>query len=131
MKPSEIINKINAYERLMRLDKPIGILLLLWPTLWALWLAADGHPHWIFVGTFSLGTILMRSAGCVVNDVADRNLITIIQKDPYQYPPEFEYLKGDMQGLISRRINKQHRLVYEVIEKDRTIKIYRMWSHYE
>ena len=59
------------------------------------------------------------------------NLITIIQKDPYQYPPEFEYLKGDMQGLISRRINKQHRLVYEVIEKDRTIKIYRMWSHYE
>ena len=59
------------------------------------------------------------------------NLITIIQKDPYQYPPEFEYLKGDMQGLISRRINKQHRLVYEVIEKDRTIKVYRMWSHYE
>ena len=59
------------------------------------------------------------------------NLITIIQKDPYQYPPEFEYLKGDMQGLISRRINKQHRLVYEVIEKDKTIKVYRMWSHYE
>lgn len=66
-------NKINAYERLMRLDKPIGILLLLWPTLWALWLAADGHPHWIFVGIFTLGTILMRSAGCVMNDVADRN----------------------------------------------------------
>jgi len=59
------------------------------------------------------------------------NLITIIQKDPYQYPPEYEYLKGDMQGLISRRINKQHRLVYEVIEKDKTIKAYRMWTHYE
>ncbi len=59
------------------------------------------------------------------------NLIAIIQKDPYQYPPEYEYLKGDMQGLISRRINKQHRLVYEVIEKDKTIKIYRMWTHYE
>jgi 4-hydroxybenzoate polyprenyltransferase len=73
MKKSEIIHKINAYERLMRLDKPIGILLLLWPTLWALFLAADGHPHWIFVGIFSLGTILMRSAGCVINDVADRN----------------------------------------------------------
>lgn len=73
MKLSEIINKINAYERLMRLDKPIGILLLLWPTLWALWLASDGHPYWIFVGIFSLGTILMRSAGCVINDVADRN----------------------------------------------------------
>lgn len=73
MKKSEMINKINAYERLMRLDKPIGILLLLWPTLWALWLAAEGHPHWIFVGIFSLGTVLMRSAGCVMNDVADRN----------------------------------------------------------
>ncbi len=59
------------------------------------------------------------------------NLITIIQKDPYQYPPEYEYLKGDMQGLISRRINKQHRLVYEVIEKDKAIKVYRMWTHYK
>lgn len=56
----------------MRLDKPIGILLLLWPTLWALWLSADGHPHWMFVGIFTLGTVLMRSAGCVMNDVADR-----------------------------------------------------------
>jgi 4-hydroxybenzoate polyprenyltransferase len=73
MNKNQLINKINAYERLMRLDKPIGILLLLWPTLWALWLAADGHPHWIFVGIFTLGTILMRSAGCVMNDVADRN----------------------------------------------------------
>jgi 4-hydroxybenzoate polyprenyltransferase len=73
MRLSNVISKINAYQRLMRLDKPIGILLLLWPTLWALWLAADGHPHWTFVGIFSLGTILMRSAGCVMNDVADRN----------------------------------------------------------
>lgn len=73
MKLSNAINKINAYQRLMRLDKPIGILLLLWPTLWALWLAADGHPHWMFVWIFSLGTLLMRSAGCVMNDVADRN----------------------------------------------------------
>lgn len=59
------------------------------------------------------------------------NLISIIQSDPYQYPPEYEYLKGDMQGLISRRINKQHRLVYEVIEEDKAIKVYRMWTHYE
>jgi toxin YoeB len=58
-------------------------------------------------------------------------LLTIIQSDPYQYPPEYEYLKGDMQGLISRRINKQHRLVYEVIEEDKVIKVYRMWTHYE
>ena len=58
-------------------------------------------------------------------------LITIISKNPLQYPPEFEYLKGDMKGLISRRINKQHRLVYEVLETERLIKVYRMWSHYE
>ncbi|WLT39362.1 Txe/YoeB family addiction module toxin [Synechocystis sp. B12] len=49
----------------------------------------------------------------------------------YQYPPEYELLKGDMKGLISRRINKQHRLVYEVIEQQKLIKIYRMWTHYE
>ena len=58
-------------------------------------------------------------------------LIEIIRNDPYQYPPEYELLKGDMGGLVSRRINKQHRLVYEVIEKEKLIKIYRMWSHYE
>ncbi len=58
-------------------------------------------------------------------------LIEIICNNPYQYPPEYELLKGDMKGLISRRINKQHRLVYEVIEKEKLIKIYRMWTHYE
>jgi len=58
-------------------------------------------------------------------------LLQIIQDDPFQYPPEFEYLKGDMKGLISRRINKQHRLVYEVFEDEKIIKIYRMWKHYE
>ena len=55
----------------MRLDKPIGILLLLWPTLWAVWLAASGEPRWALVWIFALGTLLMRSAGCVVNDLAD------------------------------------------------------------
>lgn len=59
------------------------------------------------------------------------NLIDIIGKDPYRYPPEYECLKGDMKGLISRRINKQHRLVYEVMERDQLIKVYRMWTHYE
>ena len=58
-------------------------------------------------------------------------LIQLIQIDPYTFPPEFEYLKGDMKGLISRRINKQHRLVYEVFEDTKSIKVYRMWSHYE
>ncbi len=65
--------RIDLYERLMRLDKPIGILLLLWPTLWALWLSALGRPNWLVVWIFVLGTVLMRSAGCVINDLADRN----------------------------------------------------------
>jgi len=59
--------------RLVRLDKPIGILLLLWPTLSALWLASNGNPDWRLILIFSLGTVLMRSAGCAVNDVADQD----------------------------------------------------------
>jgi 4-hydroxybenzoate polyprenyltransferase len=65
--------RIDLYEKLMRLDKPIGILLLLWPTLWAVWIAADGRPQWMIVWIFILGTVLMRSAGCVINDYADRD----------------------------------------------------------
>ena len=66
------IRRLDAYERLVRLDKPIGALLLLWPTLWAVWLAARGAPAWEIVLIFVLGTVLMRSAGCAVNDFADR-----------------------------------------------------------
>ena len=55
----------------------------------------------------------------------------VIKKNPLQYPPDFEYLKGDMRGLISRRINRQHRIVYEVFEEERLVKIYRMWTHCE
>src|SRR5580658_5313865 len=62
------------YARLMRLDRPIGIWLLLWPTLWALWTASAGHPRSGLVLIFIAGTVLMRSAGCVVNDLADRNI---------------------------------------------------------
>jgi 4-hydroxybenzoate polyprenyltransferase len=69
----EIHYKLGLYERLMRLDKPIGILLLLWPTLWALWFSSYGTPDWRVVWIFVLGTVLMRSAGCVMNDIADRD----------------------------------------------------------
>ncbi len=72
-----ILRRLDAYERLIRLDKPIGTLLLLWPTLWALWLAADGRPPIAMVIIFVVGTLLMRSAGCAINDYADRNF------DPY------------------------------------------------
>jgi 4-hydroxybenzoate polyprenyltransferase len=63
----------HHYAALMRLDKPIGILLLLWPTWWALWAACAGTPPWSLWLIFTLGVILMRSAGCVINDYADRN----------------------------------------------------------
>jgi 4-hydroxybenzoate polyprenyltransferase len=67
-----IVKRLDAYERLVRLDKPIGTLLLLWPTLWAVWLASDGRPRLDTIVIFVLGTLLMRSAGCAVNDWADR-----------------------------------------------------------
>lgn len=73
-------NKLNAYERLMRLDKPIGILLLLWPTLWALWIATRGKPDWIVLLIFITCTVLMRSAGCVMNDIADRNYDGLVER---------------------------------------------------
>ncbi len=66
--------KLPHYIRLMRIDKPIGTLLLLWPTLWALWLAAKGTPSLKNLVIFSLGVLLMRSAGCVINDFADRKI---------------------------------------------------------
>jgi 4-hydroxybenzoate polyprenyltransferase len=69
---NRVLERIDAYEKLIRLDKPIGILLLLWPTLWALWLAGKGTPNLWLAWIFVLGTVLMRSAGCALNDWADR-----------------------------------------------------------
>jgi 4-hydroxybenzoate polyprenyltransferase len=68
-----LTERLTQYEKLMRLDKPIGILLLLWPTLWGQWLATLGQPVWPIVWIFILGVVLMRSAGCVINDYADRD----------------------------------------------------------
>lgn len=68
------MNKLALYIKLVRLDKPIGIVLLLWPTLIALWLASHGRPDWRLVLIFTLGTVLMRSAGCAINDYADRDI---------------------------------------------------------
>ena len=68
----KIFERLTLYERLMRLHRPIGILLLLWPTLWAVWIGGNGRPAWEVVWIFVLGTVVMRSAGCVMNDIADR-----------------------------------------------------------
>ncbi len=69
-----LADRIRTYAQLMRLDKPIGILLLLWPMLWGLWFAAQGLPDGRILIIFVSGTILMRSAGCVINDFADRKI---------------------------------------------------------
>jgi 4-hydroxybenzoate polyprenyltransferase len=94
MNLAQIQERLTLYERQMRLDKPIGTLLLLWPTLWALWIASRGQPDWMAVWLFSLGTLLMRSAGCVMNDLADRN-----------FDPHVKRTKGRplAAGLISVR----------------------------
>ncbi len=72
-KPTSVMKKLSAYLELTRMHKPVGILLLLWPTLWALWLAARGVPDATILVVFVAGTILMRAAGCAINDYADRH----------------------------------------------------------
>jgi 4-hydroxybenzoate polyprenyltransferase len=72
--------RLDAYEKLIRLDKPIGTLLLLWPTLWALWLAKGGVPSWQMLWIFGVGTLLMRSAGCAINDFADRRFDPLVER---------------------------------------------------
>ena len=72
-----LFERLGAYARLMRLDKPIGSLLLLWPTLWAAWLAGKGNPDPLVVLVLVIGVFVMRSGGCVINDFADRDV------DPY------------------------------------------------
>ncbi|MDO8989996.1 MAG: 4-hydroxybenzoate octaprenyltransferase [Sideroxyarcus sp.] len=69
-----LTERLYLYIQLTRLHRPIGILLLLWPTLWAVWIAAEGHPSWLILSIFTLGTVLMRSSGCAVNDYADRHI---------------------------------------------------------
>jgi 4-hydroxybenzoate polyprenyltransferase len=74
------VTRLRLYIQLVRLDKPIGILLLLWPTLAALWLASGGVPDWRLLLIFTLGTVLMRSAGCAINDFADRDFDRHVQR---------------------------------------------------
>lgn len=75
-----IESKLSQYLKLMRFDKPIGSLLLLWPTLWALWIATNGQPSPTFFWVFVLGVFIMRSAGCVINDFADRKIDLLVER---------------------------------------------------
>ncbi|MEM7612162.1 MAG: UbiA family prenyltransferase, partial [Pseudomonadota bacterium] len=69
-----MLKQLGVYARLMRLDRPVGIWLLAWPMLWALWIAGEGQPDQTVLVVFLLGAVVTRSAGCVVNDLADRRL---------------------------------------------------------
>ncbi len=71
---AQLLEQARQYARLMRLDRPVGIWLLLWPTLWGLWIAGEGRPEAVNFLVFVIGVVVMRSAGCVINDYADRNI---------------------------------------------------------
>lgn len=77
---SNYLDSIKQYALLMRLHRPIGIFLLLWPTLWALWVAGNGKPDLKILVIFVLGVIIMRSAGCIINDITDRNFDGKVQR---------------------------------------------------
>ena len=99
-----IRKKIDIYIRLTRLDKPIGILLLLWPTLWALLIAGDGRPDWFVVLIFIAGTVLMRSAGCVMNDIADHQFDGHVERTQFRPLPNNEASKKEaylLAGVLS------------------------------
>ena len=76
----KLFSSANQYIQIMRLDRPIGIYLLLWPTLWGLWLASRGLPDIRILVIFILGVVVMRSAGCVINDIADRNIDPLVER---------------------------------------------------
>ncbi len=97
----QIVQRLDVYERLMRLDKPIGILLLLWPTLSALLIAGHGKPDWIVVLVFVTGTVLMRSAGCVMNDIADHQYDGLVERTQYRPLANNEISKKEAYLLAS------------------------------
>ncbi len=79
-----LTERLHLYIQLTRLNRPIGILLLLWPTQWGVWIAGDGHPAWHIVFIFTLGTVLMRSSGCAINDYADRHIDKHVERTQHR-----------------------------------------------
>lgn len=100
MEASLTQSRWRAYCRLMRIDKPIGSLLLLWPTLWALWLAAGGLPPLDIVLVFALGVFFMRAAGCVVNDYADRKFDGHVKRTAGRPLPSGQVTTGQAKALF-------------------------------
>jgi 4-hydroxybenzoate polyprenyltransferase len=80
----DLKQRLSLYIQLTRLNRPIGILLLLWPTLWAVWIAGAGSPSLLIILIFTLGTVLMRSAGCAINDYADRHIDLHVERTQHR-----------------------------------------------
>jgi 4-hydroxybenzoate polyprenyltransferase len=97
-RPPRLLRRARDFARLMRLDRPIGIWLLLWPELWALWIASSGHPSRQLLAIFFAGTVVMRSAGCVINDLFDRNIDPHVRRT--QSRPLASRVLGPYEALV-------------------------------
>ena len=95
------MNKLKDYADLTRFNRPIGSLLLMWPTMWALWLAAGGVPQWHLIVIFVLGVFSMRSAGCVINDYADRNVDGHVERTKNRPLPSGRVSEKEALGLFA------------------------------
>ncbi|HEX4376743.1 MAG TPA: 4-hydroxybenzoate octaprenyltransferase [Steroidobacteraceae bacterium] len=115
-RPPRLVRRARDIARLMRLDRPIGIWLLLWPELWALWVASSGHPSRELLAIFAIGTLVMRSAGCVINDLFDRNIDPHVRRTqsrplaarvvgPYEALTVFAILLG-MAGVLALHLDR-------------------------
>lgn len=94
------LNKWHAYSRLMRIDRPIGSLLLLWPTYWALWIAAQGTPSLHMLIVFTAGVFFMRAAGCVINDFADRHFDGHVERTKHRPLPSGDVSEKEAKVLF-------------------------------
>ncbi|HHR6053575.1 TPA: 4-hydroxybenzoate octaprenyltransferase [Providencia alcalifaciens] len=105
------LSKWHAYSRLMRIDRPIGSLLLLWPTYWALWIAAQGSPSLHILIVFTAGVFLMRAAGCVINDFADRNFDGHVERTKHRPLPSGDVTEKEAKILFAALVGLSFLLV--------------------
>lgn len=105
------LSKWHAYSRLMRIDRPIGSLLLLWPTYWTLWIAAQGTPSLHILIVFTAGVFLMRAAGCVINDFADRNFDGHVERTKHRPLPSGDVTEKEAKILFATLVGLSFLLV--------------------
>ncbi|ETT06727.1 TPA: 4-hydroxybenzoate octaprenyltransferase [Providencia alcalifaciens] len=105
------LSKWHAYSRLMRIDRPIGSLLLLWPTYWALWIAAQGSPSLHILIVFTAGVFLMRAAGCVINDFADRHFDGHVERTKHRPLPSGDVTEKEAKILFAALVGLSFLLV--------------------